>query len=159
MSSNGSDESGWYLNRQRNVRFDERELEMFLVQLKQRVAKGREFAVVIGSDDSLRQANTRFRGLRATTDVLSFPDGADGRLGDILISAVRAGRQADEFGHSVEDELKILALHGVLHLLGYDHENDGVRMLNAETRWRKKLDLPAGLVERARPSRVARPQC
>ncbi len=69
-------------------------------------------------------------------------------LGDILISAQRAQHQAERLGHSVEDELKILLLHGVLHLLGYDHERDHGAMSRLERRWRRQLGLPAGLLER-----------
>jgi probable rRNA maturation factor len=81
--------------------------------------------------------------------VLSFPDGEAGRLGDILISARRADRQARQFGHSVEDELKVLALHGLMHLLGFDHENDGGEMRRTETKWRRRYGLQSGLIERA----------
>ena len=139
----------WWTNRQRKVVFNEAEFERFVRRAGRDVAGGREFAVVIASDASLRSANQRFRGKRGTTDVLSFPDGQDGRLGDILISAARAARQAEEFGHSVEDELKILVLHGLLHLLDYDHESDDGRMQRAEKRLRKKLSLPHSLTERA----------
>ena len=68
--------------------------------------------------------------------MLSFPDGEDSRLGDILISARRAELQAANFGHSVEEELKILVLHGLLHLMGYDHETDSGKMKRVETHWR-----------------------
>ena len=149
MADNNSDDPPWYLNRQRKVRFDESEFRSFLGQLSRGIARGREFAVVVGSDDALRRANRIYRGKRAATDVLSFPDGDDGRLGDILISAGRAQRQAERFGHRIEDEFKVLVLHGVLHLLGYDHESDDGRMRRAETRWRRKFGLPAGVVERA----------
>lgn len=84
----------------------------------------------------------------SATDVLSFPDGENGRLGDILISAQRAQRQAEDYGHSVEEEIKILVLHGLLHLLGYDHERDQGKMKRAEMRWRLKLGLDAALIER-----------
>ena len=149
MADNNSDDPPWYLNRQRKVRFDESEFRSFLGQLSRGIARGREFAVVVGSDDALRRANRVYRGKPSTTDVLSFPDGDDGRLGDILISAGRAQRQAERFGHRIEDEFKVLVLHGVLHLLGYDHESDDGRMRRAETRWRRKFGLPAGVVERA----------
>ena len=149
MADNNSDDPPWYLNRQRKVRFDESEFRSFLGQLSRGIARGREFAVVVGSDDALRRANRVYRGKRAATDVLSFPDGDDGRLGDILISAGQAQLQAERFGHRIEDEFKVLVLHGVLHLLGYDHESDDGRMRRAETRWRRKFGLPAGVVERA----------
>ena len=149
MAETNNDDPPWYLNRQRKVGFDEDDYAAFLARLRREVAGRREFAVVVSSDAALRSANRRFRGRAAATDVLSFPDGEDGRLGDILISAARAQRQAADFGHSVEQELKILVLHGLLHLMGYDHQADDGRMHRAEARWRKKFGLPAGLVERA----------
>jgi probable rRNA maturation factor len=149
MDSHSSDDPAWYQNRQRSVHFDEPEFSAFLRRLSRDLARGREFAVVVASDEAVRQANGRFRGKRQSTDVLSFPDGEDGRLGDILISARRAARQAREFGHRVEDELKVLALHGLMHLLGYDHETDTGEMRNAETKWRKRYGLQSGLIERA----------
>jgi probable rRNA maturation factor len=71
-------------------------------------------------------------------------------LGEIAISIDRAAAQAAEHGHSLDDELQILMLHGVLHLAGFDHERDSGEMRRAETRWRKRLGLPTGLIERAR---------
>ena len=148
MDPQPSEDPAWYRNRQRTVRFDEAEFSGFVHRISREVARGKPFAVMIAGDGSVRQANGRFRGRNASTDVLSFPDGADGRLGDILISAARAKRQAHEHGHRVEDELKILVLHGLLHLLGYDHGSDDGRMRRTEARWRKKYGLAAGLIER-----------
>ena len=149
MESSSSEDPAWYRNRQRSVDFDETELANFLRRIARDLASGKPFAVVIASDAAVRKANGRFRGKQSSSDVLSFPDGQDGRLGDILISAARAQRQAGQHGHRVEDELKILMLHGLLHLLGYDHEADNGRMRRAEARWRKKYGLSAGLIERA----------
>jgi probable rRNA maturation factor len=140
----------WYRNRQRKVPIEDRQVEAFLATLSQAEAPGREVAVLVASDAFVRQANARFRGKKGSTDVLSFPDGEDGRLGDILISASRAQRQAQQYGHSVEDEVKTLVLHGFLHLLGYDHDTDSGRMRAKERRLRRKLGLPSGLIERAR---------
>jgi probable rRNA maturation factor len=97
----------------------------------------------------MRSLNARFRGKDAATDVLSFPSGEKNPIGDIAISLGRARAQARECGHSTEEEICILLLHGVLHLLGMDHETDNGAMARAELRWRRKLDLPAGLIERA----------
>jgi len=74
----------------------------------------------------------------------------DAAAGEIAISLDRAAAQAAEFGHSIEEELRILILHGLLHLAGMDHESDAGEMARAEARWRKRLQLPPGLVERAR---------
>ncbi len=149
MDSHSSDDRAWYQNRQRRVRFDEPEFSDFLQRLSRDLARGREFAIVVASDEAVRRANSRFRGKRQSTDVLSFPDGEAGRLGDILISARRADRQAREFGHRVEDELKVLALHGLIHLLGFDHETDGGEMRHTEREWRRRYGLQPGLIERA----------
>jgi probable rRNA maturation factor len=82
-------------------------------------------------------------------------------LGDIAISAARARAQARDFGHSTEDEIRILMLHGVLHLLGMDHETDAGVMARAEKRWRARLGLPNGLIDRTSvrrpPSPTSRP--
>jgi probable rRNA maturation factor len=148
MPSESSD-LAWFQNRQRKVSFDEGEVAGFARRVGRDVGCGREFAVVVASDAAVRQANTRFRGKRYSTDVLSFPDGERGRLGDILISAHRAERQAREFGHQVEDELKLLILHGILHLAGHDHDTDNGEMRRIEMRWRKKYGLDPALTERA----------
>jgi len=145
----GSDPPDWFDNRQRAVRFRAGEVVEFARRLRRRLARGREFAVRIASDQALRRANGQFRGRRYVTDVLSFPDGTGAGLGDVLISAARARAQARRLGHSTEDEIKVLLLHGVLHLLGHDHERDGGRMRCLETAWRRRLGLPAGLIERA----------
>jgi probable rRNA maturation factor len=82
--------------------------------------------------------------------VLSFPSPSpDGGLGDIAISADRAREQAESCGHALIVEVEVLLLHGVLHLLGHDHETDHGKMRRLETKWRKELGLPTGLIERA----------
>ena len=147
--SDGSHGGLWHFeNRQRKVPFDEGRILAFLGTLSQDLAQGREFSVVVGSDEAVRQANRRFRDLSRTTDVLSFPDGEDGYLGDVLISAPRAARQASEHGHSIEEEIQALALHGMLHLNGYDHEVDDGEMRDTEERLRRTYGLPSGLVAR-----------
>ena len=69
-------------------------------------------------------------------------------MGDIAISMPTRPRPSPLYGHSTEDEIRILILHGLLHLLGMDHESDSGQMKRRELTWRKKLDLPAGLIER-----------
>jgi len=120
----------------------------FARTLREAVALRRDFVCLITDDRELRRLNRQFRGADHATDVLSFP-GINESLGEIAISADRAAAQAREFGHSRLDEIRILMLHGVLHLLGMDHESDRGRMARAEARWRKKLDLPVGLIARA----------
>jgi probable rRNA maturation factor len=96
-------------------------------------------------DPAIRRLNRDYRGRDCATDVLSFPaeeshqPAADGYLGDIVISADTAKRQAGEVGHSVQREIEELAIHGVLHLFGYDHEIDKGEMNRIELRLRKKL--------------------
>ena len=138
----------WYQNRQRNIPVDDTQVSSFLKRVVGDLAPGFEGAVVVAGDTAVRDANRNFRGKPESTDVLSFPDDEAGRLGDILISAARASAQAREFSHSVEDELKTLILHGMLHLLGYDHETDGGEMEQEETRLRELYGLPTGLIER-----------
>lgn len=123
-------------------------LERFARKLRDQVAKGKEFHCRITTDTELRRLNREFRGKDYPTDVLSFPAVEAETLGDLAISLPRARAQAAEFGHGVEDELRVLMLHGVLHLTGYDHETDTGRMARAEKRWRKALGLPGGLIER-----------
>jgi probable rRNA maturation factor len=149
MGTDSSDGPCWYQNRQRKVSIDDHTMVEFLNHIATDLAKGREFAVLVSSNDAIRQANRQFRGISKTTDVLSFPDGEDGRLGDILIAAGRAQQQATEFKLSIEDELKTLALHGLLHLMGYNHENDDGEMRQVETKLRKRYELASGLIERA----------
>ena len=125
-------------------------IRRFARQLQREVARGALFHCLITGDAELRALNSRFRSKDVPTDVLSFPSGSRELLGDIAISLGRARAQARERAHSIEQEVCILMLHGVLHLTGMDHETDRGQMARAETRWRRKLDLPAGLIERTR---------
>jgi probable rRNA maturation factor len=118
-----------------------------------------EVAIALVSDARIRQLNSRFRRRDKITDVLSFPEdaprvggaSAPRFLGDIVIATGVARRQAREAGHSYANELKVLALHGLLHLMGYDHDDpvDGGRMARLERRLRARAGLGAGLIERA----------
>jgi probable rRNA maturation factor len=105
--------------------------------------------VAVTSDARVRALNRQFRRKDRPTDVLSFPSGEANHLGDIVIAAGVARRQARVAGHTVQVELRVLALHGLLHLLGYDHERDDGRMARTERRLRKKGGLPEGLIERS----------
>ena len=134
-----------------------RTVESFARTLGREVAKGRAFDCLVTGDTELRRLNREFRGKDCATDVLSFPSAAPAarrapgsRLGDIAISFQRARVQAHAFGHGLEREIQVLMLHGLLHLLGMDHESDAGRMLRAEKRWRARLGLPGGLIERVR---------
>lgn len=123
-------------------------IRKFARRLQDEVAKGRPFDILITGDSELRRLNRDFLGHDYPTDVLSFPSGAGETLGDLAISLGRARAQARAFGHSTEQEVQVLMLHGLLHLLGYDHETDNGSMARAEKRWRARLGLPNGLIER-----------
>ena len=104
-----------------------------------------EVDILISSNKRLRDLNRRFRRKDKATDVLSFPRPSGG---DIAISAQIALDNAQRYGHSLASELKILVLHGMLHLAGYDHERDNGRMARTENRLRSQLKLPASLIDR-----------
>lgn len=129
-----------------------RALELFARNLQNEVAKNRPFECLITGDAELRRLNRKFRAKDEPTDVLSFPSrtGLPTRssLGSLAISLPRARAQARAFGHSTEDELRILMLHGVLHLTGLDHETDAGLMARVEKLWRARLGLPTSLIER-----------
>ncbi len=118
-------------------------------------------SVAIVPDTRVRLLNRQYRKKDAPTDVLSFPASAGPLrrdepsrerdcLGDIVIAAGVARGQARAAGHSLQTELRVLALHGLLHLLGYDHERDDGRMARFEQRLRRKGGLREGLIERTR---------
>ncbi|MCS6952568.1 MAG: rRNA maturation RNase YbeY [Bryobacterales bacterium] len=130
-------------------RLPRRALAAFARRLEETVAGGQRFTCLLATDRELRDLNRRFLGRDEPTDVLSFPQpGQTGWLGEIAISVDRAAEQAARFGHSVAEEIQILMLHGVLHLLGMDHETDRGRMARVERAWRKRLGLPQALTER-----------
>lgn len=127
-------------------------------------ARGAVTVKIVG-DAEMARLNQQFRGKVGPTDVLSFPAEPAGpggpltanyaqgnELGDIAIARGLAARQARALGHSLRTELRVLALHGLLHLLGYDHERDRGEMRAVEARLRRRAGLPPGLVERASPS-------
>ncbi|MFZ0661140.1 MAG: rRNA maturation RNase YbeY [Acidobacteriaceae bacterium] len=110
-------------------------------------------SVLLTGDAEVRRLNREFRGKDRATDVLSFPAGdGPGRAriaGDLAISVETAAKEAERRGHSLELELRVLLLHGVLHLAGYDHETDSGEMARKENTLRKKLGLGEGLIARA----------
>ena len=91
-------------------------------------------SVLLCGDARMRGLNRAFRGLDRPTDVLSFPSGEEGFLGDLVVSVPYAARQARRLGHDLDREVQVLLAHGVLHLLGYDHETDGGEMFAAQRR-------------------------
>jgi probable rRNA maturation factor len=141
------------LFRRAPAELNRRNLERFARILRGEVAKGAGFTCLVTGDSQLRRLNRDFLGNDYPTDVLSFPaPPSDAALGEIAISAIRARRQAAAFGHSIDSEIRILMLHGLLHLMGMDHETDGGQMARAESRWRRRLALPASLIERGAAS-------
>jgi probable rRNA maturation factor len=128
-----------YINRQRKHRVDRKRIFGFLARLTSELDPGQPFSVVLVSDSVIERYNRTYRGLNGPTDVLSFP-GDDDYLGDILISAETAYHQALRSGTlSLDKNVQRLVLHGLLHLMGYDHENDDGKMRALELRLRRKF--------------------
>lgn len=131
-----------------------RALMRFLAEARAAVRLRGQVSVLLTTDLAIRRLNRRFRGINKPTDVLSFPasalpGGAEPVAGDLAISVPMARRQAVEQGHALSTEIKILLLHGLLHLAGYDHETDDGKMARRERLLRARLGLPSGLIERA----------
>jgi probable rRNA maturation factor len=130
-------------------------LERFLLRARRAVHLRRAVNVLVTSSDELRLLNHQFLGKDKATDVLSFPApqslsrGTRQIAGEVAISAEIARENARRFGHSLAEEIKILALHGVLHLAGFDHERDHGEMARKESRLRRQLKLEGGLIERS----------
>ncbi len=140
-----------------------RALSRFLREAQAAVRLRGQVTVLLTTDAAIRRLNRRFRGKNKATDVLSFPaltpsqvskarPGAPAHQqvsGDLAISVETARRQAAEQGHRLGVEIKVLMLHGLLHLAGYDHEADEGRMARRERVLRGRLGLPSGLIERS----------
>jgi len=136
-------------------------LTRFLNRARRAVGIAGEVHVLLAGDRTLRRLNRQFRGKDKATDVLSFPAGASAVFsaerelaGDLAISLETAARQARAHGHALEDEVKVLLLHGVLHLAGMDHETDRGEMAAKEEELRAKLGLAGGLIGRVARKRV-----
>jgi probable rRNA maturation factor len=129
-------------------------LERFVLRARQAVGVRDTVNVLVTSSAELKSLNRQFRGADKATDVLSFPSLPGERVeirrvaGEVAISADIARENAGRLGHSVADEVKILVLHGILHLAGFDHERDNGQMARKESRLRRQLKLEAGLIER-----------
>jgi probable rRNA maturation factor len=128
------------LNRQRRRPIDGARLRRVVRGAARALKVSGELALVLAGDRTLRSLNARYRGKDRATDVLSFPgEPAAGALGDIVISVARAERNARGLGRTLPQELDVLALHGFLHVLGYDHESDDGAMERLERRLRRRL--------------------
>jgi len=129
----------------------EASLDRFVARAKRMVGLRGSVTVLVTTSRELHRLNQSFRAQDKPTDVLSFPPhplGAKGFAGDLAISAEIASQNARRLAHSSSDEIKILALHGMLHLGGYDHETDAGTMARKEQQLRKQLHLPVALIER-----------
>jgi probable rRNA maturation factor len=136
-----------------------RTVARFLTAAQAAVRLKGQVTVLLTTDAAIRKLNRRFRGKNKATDVLSFPAeglGAEGIAGDMAISVTTAMGQAAEQGHSLSTEIKVLILHGLLHLAGYDHEIDDGKMFRRERLLRARLRLPQGLIERAEAPKAKR---
>jgi probable rRNA maturation factor len=133
-------------------------LSRFLGVAQAAVGLHGEVDVLLAGDRTLRRLNREFRGKDKATDVLSFPaaDFAGDHAGDLAVSVETAARQARAQGHTLRDEVRVLLLHGLLHLAGMDHEADHGEMAAREDALRAKLRLKRGLIARAeeKPARA-----
>ena len=130
----------------------ERALALFAGKAQRAVGLRGDVVIFVTCSEEMQKLNRQYRGKDEPTDVLTFPSLSPRVLGDIAISAEIAAANAAEMGHSPQTELKVLILHGLLHLAGYDHETDDGEMRTRETTLRRKLGLPVGLIERAHAS-------
>jgi len=137
------------INRQRKLQIDPEHWLAFTTRaLKATPSYVAGVTVAFVSDRAMRALNRRWRGQRGTTDVLSFPAGqsdfeeaTEATMGDVVISAEQAARQAAEHGLSLDNEIAQLILHGLLHLCGYNHETDDGEMNRLELRLRRRLGI------------------
>jgi probable rRNA maturation factor len=156
----------------RGAPLKERSLASWLARVAPGTIRG-SVTLALVSDARMRTLNRTWRGIDRVTDVLSFPMAAapaakrasNGarvsritnrghlgdreHLGDVVIAKGRAARQARDAGHALQTELRVLALHGLLHLAGFDHERDAGEMRRVEERLRRRGGLREGLIERA----------
>jgi probable rRNA maturation factor len=130
------------VNCQRGIRVRRAALARFGARLQRALRlRPESFTVALVSAQRSAALNRRYRRRPQATDVLSFAADGNGALGDVVISVPTARRQARRYRHSLEDEIKLLMLHGVLHLLGYDHATDRGQMNRRERALRRRLGL------------------
>ena len=148
----GCDRAKMVIIKKRVGGLNEASLARFVRQAARAVGLRGSVDVLVTNDRDMKTLNLRFRGMNTPTDVLSFSPLSGlptDFAGDIAISADMAARNATRLEHSAEQETKILVLHGLMHLAGYDHESDDGSMARKEQRLRRSLHLPAGLIERS----------
>lgn len=165
----GGDYQAVIINRQEQLPLDLVPLRAYVTEVKNVLNLGRrDFNVCFVNDEDIKRMNSTYRGKDAPTDVLSFAWEGEGEsdpeehgkeefrnfLGDIVISIATAQRNAQAEGHSLEEEIRLLILHGALHLLGYDHETDHGEMNSLELTMRERL-AEAGLAAGGGQARTA----
>lgn len=134
------------INQQNIIKIETSEFKSFVDKVLPEIANGKSIAIAFVSDKKMSELNNQFRSKNSTTDVLSFPyenefDADETFLGDIVISLEQAERQATENNLTLENEIQQLILHGILHLLGYDHETDNGEMNALELQLREKFGV------------------
>lgn len=140
----------------------EASLSRFVLRARQAAKLRGAVNVLVTTSSAMRRLNAQFRGKNKPTDVLSFPlqsipsDGKKAFAGEIAISAEIAAQSAARLGHSFALEVKILVLHGILHLAGFDHERDNGEMARKEAKCRRALRLPLSLTERGLPKAITK---
>jgi probable rRNA maturation factor len=158
----GPEKSRVVILQKRVVGLSEAALERFVTRARRGAGLRGSVNVLVTNSTVVRALNRRFRRKDKATDVLSFPTQVPSKdpreraslAGDVAISADIAAKNASRLGHSAAVEIKILTLHGILHLAGFDHERDNGEMARKEARLRAELGLPLALIERMQ----ARPQ-
>lgn len=135
------------------IEFDNRTLLEIDIDILENIAQSltkKEIELIITNNEEIREINKEFRSIDKDTDVLSFPfeEMPLAPLGSIVISANHIEDKARELGHSINDECALLFIHGLLHLLGFDHEVDSGEMRNEESRLIEKFNLPRSLIVR-----------
>ena len=133
---------------------DRSALDAFVQRVQKRIGLQGQVNILLADDATLKQLNREFRGKNQSTDVLSFPaiqiaGAPQAQAGDLAVSLDTAARQASEHRHSLQTEVKILLLHGLLHLAGFDHETDSGEMRERETELRTRFRLPCSLIMRS----------
>lgn len=141
-----------YVENRSGMRIRTSQLRAFAAGVQRALRLKGDLALLVCNDREIRKMNQWFRGKDYATDVLSFPSDIPGHAGDLAISAPTAAKSARRFRLTLNDEIKILTLHGLLHLAGFDHETDRGEMRDQEAVLRKRFKLPSGLTERAHAS-------
>lgn len=144
----GSRTPAIFLENKSACRIPSTQLNAFAKRVHTELRLPGDVAILVASDNELRRLNRQFRGKDSATDVLSFPADVPGHTGDIAISAEIAATNARALGLSLTSELKVLILHGLLHLAGYDHETDNGEMAARESELRRRFKLPQSLIAR-----------